>query len=127
MHGSLNGDRFAKQLTSGCSSFHGTAGLNWLEVLATNSDVVQQKAARIKLDFAERLNLQADCSSQVKRVASRFGLLASAGELATEFGITGWACGEALQVAEKSFHSWLDNKGGTGDFEKERLLSQVQH
>ena len=36
---------------------------------------------------------------EVGRVAARFALVAFSGELATQFGVTGWNKGEALKAA----------------------------
>jgi putative DNA primase/helicase len=40
-----------------------------------------------------------DFEGQDKRAAGRFALLALAGELATEYGMTGWPEGEAVKAA----------------------------
>jgi hypothetical protein len=40
---------------------------------------------------------------QDKRAAGRFALLALAGEVATEYGITGWPEGEAIKAAAEGF------------------------
>jgi len=46
-------------------------------------------------------------------------LLASAGELATEAGVTGWVRGEATRAAGACFKAWLDERGSVagGDVE----------
>jgi putative DNA primase/helicase len=58
-------------------------------------------------DFAARLEIlkglpdfnRHDFEGQDKRAAGRFALLALAGELATEYGLTGWPEGEAVKAA----------------------------
>lgn len=50
-------------------------------------------------------------SDEVKRAAFRFALVGFAGELASEWGITGWPPGRAVQAAETLFHRWLAEWG----------------
>ncbi|MDZ7852016.1 MAG: hypothetical protein U5L98_05025 [Halomonas sp.] len=45
------------------------------------------------------------------RAAGAFGLLATAGELATEAGITGWQEGEALEAVSTCFALWKAERG----------------
>ena len=46
-------------------------------------------------------------SGQVQRFARRFALVATARELATKLGITGWEQGEALTGTVACFKAWL--------------------
>ncbi|MCM3778044.1 hypothetical protein, partial [Fictibacillus phosphorivorans] len=67
-----------------------------------------------------------DAAGQVSRVTRRFALVASAGELASHFGLTGWQQGEATNAASKCFMAWLDTFGGTGNREERAMLDQVR-
>src|SRR5262249_20161735 len=69
----------------------------------------------------------ADASGQVRRVAKHFGLLAAGGELATAAELTGWPEGEALNAAARCFADWLQLRGGVGNAEEARALSQVRY
>ena len=60
------------------------------------------------------------------RAATRFGLIAAAGELATSFGITGWPPGEAIKAAEVCYLAWIDARGGSGSHEEQAIISQVK-
>ena len=62
----------------------------------------------------------------MSRVARRFALVASAGELASYYGLTGWQHGEATNAARKCFVAWLDSFGGTGNREERAMLDQVR-
>src|SRR5690606_2423746 len=73
---------------------------------------------------AERFNASLD--GQVKRAASRLGLIAAAGELATEFGLTGWTKGEALNAALEVFRLWLEGRGGGGSSEAREAIERVR-
>lgn len=63
---------------------------------------------------------------QVRRVADRFALVAAAGELATDYGLTGWRTGEAEDAARKCFDAWLAARGTSGAGEPQAMLSQVR-
>ena len=52
--------------------------------------------------------------------------MAAAGELATEYGFTGWEKGEASQAVQTCFKSWLENFGTGGNREERSMLSQVR-
>jgi putative DNA primase/helicase len=76
----------------------------------------------------ERFKVQAvprGADGQVSRVASRFALIAAAGELATEYGATGWPVGAAFDGALTCFAAWLERRGTIGKAETEMLLEQV--
>ena len=62
---------------------------------------------------------------QVSRVANRFALIAAAGELATEYGSTGWPVGAAFDGVLVCFNAWLERRGTIGKAETEMLLEQV--
>jgi putative DNA primase/helicase len=59
-------------------------------------------------------------------VAARFGLIAAAGEFATESGITGWPSGEASNAAARCFQDWLATRGTTGNKELSNMLAKVK-
>jgi putative DNA primase/helicase len=77
----------------------------------------------------ERFKAQAipqGADGQVIRVASRFGLIAAGGELATEYGITGWPVDEAFNGVLVCFKTWLERRGTIGKTEVETLIQQVE-
>ncbi|MDZ7810645.1 MAG: hypothetical protein U5L11_11720 [Arhodomonas sp.] len=45
------------------------------------------------------------------RAAEVFALVGMAGELATEYGLTGWAEGDALNAAIEAFTAWREYRG----------------
>lgn len=67
-----------------------------------------------------------NAAGQALRVARRFGLVAVAGELASHYGLTGWAGGEAETATKKCFNAWLENFGGVGNQEERAMLAQVR-
>jgi len=53
-------------------------------------------------------------------------LVAIAGELATEFGLTGWLPQEATLCTKIMFDAWIESRGGDGNGERARMLGQVR-
>jgi putative DNA primase/helicase len=65
-----------------------------------------------------------DDHGQAKRIAQRFALLALAGEIATESGITGWNQGVATAAAEVGLSTCLSMRG-KGNSETHQIIEAV--
>ena len=72
-----------------------------------------------------RDHLPPGASGQVRTACGRFGLIAAAGEMATEFGLSGWSEGKATMAALKCFQAWLNKRGSIGDHDIEASIRQV--
>ncbi|MNE29776.1 hypothetical protein D3C80_1232670 [compost metagenome] len=70
--------------------------------------------------------LPASASGQALRAATRFGLAAAAGELATALGVTGWPDGLALESARVCLKAWLAERGGAGNMEGDAILARLR-
>jgi putative DNA primase/helicase len=68
----------------------------------------------------------AGADPQVISVASRFSLIAAAGEAACAFGILPWGEGEAVRAAGECFKSWLATRGHAGAGEDEQAVAAVR-
>ncbi len=64
---------------------------------------------------------------QVRRGAQRFALIAAAGELATDYGLTGWPSGEADRAVRACFRDWHAARGTKGNAEPAAMLAQVRN
>lgn len=121
LHGLPSGTAFSDAIKRAAVTHHGHAGRAFLE-----------KLTRDKRDFCEYLErfkvlpgLSADDGEgQAKRAAGRFALLALAGEVATEYGITGWPEGAATEAAEVGFKAWQSARGHGND-ERRQILELV--
>ena len=121
LHGLPSGTAFSDAIRRAAVTHHGHAGRAFLE-----------KLTRDKRDFCkylERLKLlpglsAADTEGQAKRAAGRFAMLALAGEVATEYGITGWPEGAAIEAAAVGFKAWQSTRGHGND-ERRQILEQV--
>jgi putative DNA primase/helicase len=65
-------------------------------------------------------------NGQLRRVATKIGLVAAAGELAIKFGIFPWASGTVLKAADFVFKGWLERRGSRGSTEMQTALERVQ-
>ncbi len=125
LHELDNGSEFAKALDRLTRQNYGTAFPAFLEKLVANLDSLPEALHDAQKAF-ERKALTDGASGQAHRVASRFGLVGAAGELATNWGITGWSAGEAMGAAVSCFKAWLDGRGGEGKQEERAMLGQVR-
>ena len=56
----------------------------------------------------------------------RLGLIAAAGELATEWGLTGWKAGTASEAAHTVLALWFEGRGGAGPAEARDAVKRVR-
>lgn len=117
----------SQQLTQATAKYYGTAAPAFLEQI-TQPDFYQSLPNTLETLSRHFLRqyLPENSGGQVHRACERFGLIAAAGELASDFEITGWSSGEATQAVAKCFHAWLQQRGGTEDLEKKNALAQIR-
>jgi putative DNA primase/helicase len=120
-----DGAAFADAIMADAMKHYGAAGIAFLEKLTSDSDAIAERSKRAVATLTGEW-ARAALSGQVARVARRFALVAVAGELATEFGITGWLPQEATICTKVMFDAWIEARGGTGDGERTRMLNQVR-
>ena len=121
LHGAPSGAAFADALKRAAATHHGHAGRAFLRRLTFDGH-----------DFAglwERTKGLPAFSTeggegQDKRAQARFALIALAGELATEYGLTGWPEGAAIAAAGESFQAWRGLRGHGND-ERRQVLERV--
>lgn len=70
--------------------------------------------------------LPASASGQAQRAATRFGLVAAAGELASALGVTGWPDGSATTAARVCLSAWLNERGGAGNMESDAIVARLR-
>jgi len=125
LHGAPTAQSFADSFDALAKQHSGHAGPAFVQYIIDN----RQHCLRVIRDtasvFNEAHNLNREIS-QVQRVGKRFALIAAAGELATEAGITGWAPLTAIQAAGACFKSWRSNWTPAGSREHEKAIEQVR-
>jgi putative DNA primase/helicase len=124
LHSFDNGSDFSRAITNEASKYYGATGRAWLVWLAERAPALK-KLVRDRADLIARRIVPQLAGGQVQRVGARFSLIAAAGELATEAGLTGWATGESTDAAATCFNAWMNARGGMGNSEVASMLRQV--
>ena len=125
LHGLPDGDSFARRLKEVSGRYYGTALREMVKRIAEDRDGVAERVnAGIKQFIAD--NCPTGSDGQVQRVASRFGLAALAGGLASTWGIVPWNAYESHKAASACFSAWLDARGGIGSIELQEGLALVR-
>jgi len=108
LHGHTSGEALSDAIKRAAVTHYGRPGRAFLERLThDNRDfAVRLESLKGLPDFNRQ-----DFEGQDKRAAGRFALLALAGELATEYGLTGWPEGEAVKAAVIGFNAWRSLRG----------------
>jgi uncharacterized protein (DUF927 family) len=123
LHGFDRPSNLAEHLTRMSKQYYGAPIRAYLSLLVEYQSEMAEVARRIKEKFIKE-NVPDGASGEVFRVASRFGVVAAAGESAEE--ITGWQSGEAYAAAETLFQSWLPSRGTAGAGDIEAAIRQVR-
>lgn len=125
LHDYPNGADFSRALDQATKRYYGAPLAAFLDKLTRSpADLADELRKAQKLFEAQHLT--DDASGQARRVADRFALVAMGGELATQWGLTGWETGEALAAAGSCYRAWLAGRGGEGNQEETNMLNQVR-
>lgn len=121
LHDQASGAALSDAIKRAAVTHYGRAGRAYLEWLTHDQRDFAALLERFKglPDFNRQ-----DFEGQDKRAAGRFALLALAGELATEYGLTGWPEGEAVKAALVGFNAWRSLRG-RGNDERRQILERV--
>ncbi len=120
-----DGAKQSNLLNERVQEVYGVAGVAWLKYLTTNKTERIQQAKALFEQYQTKLTSN-HTQGHINRVASSFALVAVAGELATQAGITGWDTGTAFRSAQQVFDVWLHNFEYQGDYAEREILSQVK-
>ena len=121
LHGMADGREFSDAIKTAATEHHGHAGREFLERLTRDARDFAAYLERFKTlpEFAPD-----DAEGQEKRAASRFALVAMAGELATEYGLTGWNEGAAVAAAAEGLRLWRGMRG-RGNDERRQIIERL--
>ena len=116
LHGHGSADRFSVELKHAAHTFYGTAIREFLSRVAEHRNDFAERLVQRRREFvlATVPRGAGEVSGEVSRVAALFGIIAAAGELATEMSITRWKQGEAWTSAVRLFEGWITTRGGVG-------------
>ncbi len=104
-------------------AYYGSAGIAWLEHITSDKAATTANAGQLVSDF---MNQYSDLTAQAHRVAKRFAIVAAAGEIATQAGITGWQAGQATTAVMTCLDNWLDNYGRDGEHEQRQIIDHIK-
>lgn len=122
--GEISGSALSERLRFVTGKYHGIAGREFLRMVVKQRKQLVDQLLNEKARFLQ-IFVPESASGQVVRVAGRFALVAAAGELATEWGFTGWGAGESFQAAGRLFNEWLELRGGIGNAEDKEIIQKV--
>lgn len=126
LHNALTAAGFSDALKRAAKEHHGHAGRAFLEKLTRD----ERDLCAYLEQFKALPSFATDgVDGQPRRAAARFALIGLAGELATEYGVTGWAEGDAIAAAAECFKLWLANRGQGNDERRqiaEKLASYLE-
>lgn len=126
LHEHESGGVLAQHLARATEATFGTPGRAWLEHLTERTEGLS-RTLRERMEAAEARFVPELASGQVQRVGRRFALVAVAGEMATEAGLTGWPAGAAIDAAGRCFNAWIEARpAGIGMSEDAQMLRQVR-
>lgn len=121
MHGHPSGSALSDAIKRACAKHHGHAGRAFLERLSRDQRDMAELLEKAKA-LSEFTVVGGD--GQEKRAAARFAIMALAGELATEYDITGWTEGDAIKAAAEAFKAWRSMRGAGND-EHRQIVERV--
>lgn len=121
LKGFASGSILSETIKSRVQRQHGFVGREFLERLTHDTRDFSEWIEQLKAlpEFSRNV------SGQERRAANRFALAALAGELATEYGLTGWQEGEAVEAAAMMFSLWLGQRGKEGNSEQHDLVQKL--
>jgi putative DNA primase/helicase len=122
LHDLPSGTAFSDAIKRAAATHHGHAGRAFLEKLTRDGRDFCSLLERIK--GLREFSVQGS-EGQEKRAAARFALIALAGEIATEYSITGWPPGDAIQAAALAFKAWRASRG-RGNSERIQVLERLR-
>jgi uncharacterized protein (DUF927 family) len=112
LHGAQSPKDFANQLRRAAVTYYGAPYREYLRLLGALDPMARLELIRShQQEFLRPLKLEG-AAAEVGRAASRMSLLAAAGEIATDWDITGWPEGEASAQVKRCFDFWLVSRGG---------------
>ena len=121
LHDFSNGCDFSDHLKRETSQFYGTAGPEFIQCVLED----QEDLSEAYLKMCNLPEFSAATDGIENRASSMFALIALAGEKATEYGLTGWSKGDALQSIVELMKHWQDFRG-EGQTETRQILECVQ-
>ena len=118
---------FVEEMKCAASGFYGTAGPAFVRMLIDAKIDGDTVRSAVNAFAAKALEGVKDDSGQAHRAAQRFGIIATAGELAIKFGLLPWPEGQLIEDAHILFKAWLRGRGGAEPAEIGQMISAARY
>lgn len=125
IHDFKDGNTLANHLKDQTSKYFGVPIRLFLSHLVELKEKLPRCIQNLTDEFFEK-HVNNDSDGQVRRVASRFGVVAAGGELAIKLGILPYSEGEAFEAAGICFQAWIEERGGTDNYEAKEAIKRVR-
>ena len=132
LHGSETSDDFVARLDKAIRRAWGPAGAAFVENLLELDedalrDALETDIRRHEIALQQHLGVVAgdEKTTEIRRVLRSFALVATAGEWASDWGLTGWETGAAYAAAQTIAKRWLHGRG-TLPFEHSTNLKKLR-
>jgi putative DNA primase/helicase len=122
-HG-MNAADLADHLKQQSRQHYGSLALDWLKFLTQHSAQVRPVFQNVRQRFLATLPIEAD--GQVRRVAEKFALLASAGLLAIQAKVLDWPTQSVEAACLSQLNQWILARGGVAANEDQQVIRQVR-
>ena len=122
-HG-MNAADLADHLKQQSRQHYGCLALDWLRYLTQHSAQVRPVFQNVRQRFLASLPPESD--GQVRRVAEKFALLASAGLLAIQAKVLDWPTQSVEAACLSQLNQWILARGGVAANEDQQAIRQVR-
>ena len=122
-HG-MNAADLADHLKQQSRQHYGSLALDWLRYLTQHSAQVCPVFQNVRQRFLASLPPESD--GQVRRVAEKFALLASAGLLAIQAKVLDWPAQSVEAACLSQLNQWILARGGVAANEDQQAIRQVR-
>jgi len=120
-----DGAKQSRLLVERSNQSYGVAGMAWLDYLTCDKKTAIDTAKQLLERYNQEL-IAKHTQGHIVRVANAFALIAVAGELATQAGITGWQTGTAFNAVKTVFNVWVNGFQYVGDYESREYILHVK-
>lgn len=124
IHNYTDVNAFNTAIGAGIEDHYGIVGQEWLAMLVAEREELNTRVP-VMLETIASEFVGGVFSPQTRDVLYRCALVAVAGELATEYHLTGWKQGDATAAAKRIFTDWLTGFGGDDSSREQRQIVQA--
>ncbi|MCX7099526.1 MAG: DUF927 domain-containing protein [Methylococcales bacterium] len=125
LHSYEGGGALAGAIVKQANQAYGVAGREYLNQLTQDPNTLEQCPQHLDAALKRFTARFGELSAQEARAAKSFALVGIAGELATQYGVTGWNDGAAFDAALTCFEHWRGYRG-QGDTEYLQIVEQIR-